>query len=63
MNFSIGLIFTNKEMVKRVLTIYAVKHNRNFMTSKSTKSRLSVKCMDESCKWYVGAVMKPKHGL
>ena len=63
MNFVKGLIFANKKAVKRVLTIYAAKHNRNFMTSRSTKSRLSVKCKDGSCKWYVGVVMKPEHGL
>ena len=48
-------------MVKRALTIYAAKHNKNFMTSRSTKSKLFVKCMDGSCKWYIKAVMKPKH--
>ena len=48
MNFAKGLIFVNKEAVKRVLTIYATKHNRNFMTSRSTRSRLSMKCVDES---------------
>ncbi|KAK9989672.1 hypothetical protein SO802_029911 [Lithocarpus litseifolius] len=63
MNFSIGLIFTNKEAVKCALTIDAAKHNRNVVTSRSTKTRLSVKCMDDSCKWYVGVVVKPKHGL
>ena len=63
MNFVKGLIFANKEAVKRALTIYARKHNRNIMTSKSTKSRLSVKCVNESCMWYVGAVAKPEHGL
>ncbi|XP_065629548.1 uncharacterized protein LOC136067505 [Quercus suber] len=56
MNFAKGLIFANKEAVKRALTIYAAKHNRNIITSRSTKSRLSVKCVDESCIWYVGAV-------
>ena len=60
MNFSTWLIFTNKEVVKRVLTIYTAKHNRNFTTSRSTKSKLFVKCMDGSCKWYVKAVVKPK---
>ena len=60
MNFSSGLIFANKEAVKHALTIYAAKNNRNFMTSRSTKTRLSVKCVDESYKWYVGAVVKPK---
>ena len=63
MNFAKGLIFVNKEAVKRVLTIYAAKHNRNFLTNRSTKSRLYVKCMDESCKWYIGPVMKPKQGI
>ena len=63
MNFAKGLIFVNKEAVKRVLTIYATKHNRNFMTSRSTRSRLSVKCIDESCMWYVRAVVKPELGL
>ena len=63
MNFVKGLIFSNKEAVKHALTIYAAKHNRNIMTSRSTKSRLSVKCIDESCMWYVGAVAKPEHGL
>ena len=63
MNFVEGLIFAYKEVVKHALTIYAAKHNRNIMTSRSTRSRLFVKCVDESCMWYVGAVAKPEHGL
>ena len=63
MNFVKWLIFANKEAVKRALTIYATKHNRNIMTSRSTKNKLSVKCVDESCMWYVGAIAKPEHGL
>ena len=63
MNFAKGLIFANKEAVKRALTIYAVKHNINIMTGRSTKSRLSLKCVDESCMWYVGAVATLEHGL
>ncbi|XP_050260028.1 uncharacterized protein LOC126705126 [Quercus robur] len=63
MNFAKGLIFANKDAVRRALTIYASKHNRNFVTSRSTTSRLSVKCSDESCMWYVGAVVKPELGL
>ena len=41
----------------------AAKHNRNIVTSRSTRSRLSMKCVDESCMWYVGVVAKPEHGL
>ena len=41
----------------------ATKHNRNIVTSRSTRSRLSMKCVDESCMWYVGAIAKPEHGL
>ena len=63
MNFAKGLIFVNKKAMKHALTIYAAKHNRNIITSRSTKSRLSVKCVDESCMWYVGTVAKPEHGL
>ena len=60
MNFAKGLIFANKKAVKCALTIYAAKHNRNI---RSNRSRLSVKCIDESCMWYIGAIAKPKHGL
>ena len=60
MNFAKGLIFANKEAVKCALTIYAAKHNRNI---RSNRSRLSVKCIDESCMWYIGAIAKPEHGL
>ncbi|KAK9991507.1 hypothetical protein SO802_026492 [Lithocarpus litseifolius] len=63
MNFAKGLIFANKDAVKHELTIYAAKHNKNFITNWSTKSRLSVKCMDESCQWYVWAVLKLELGL
>ena len=63
MNFAKGLIFANKEVVKRALTIYATKHNRNIMTSRSTRSLLSVKCVDKSCMWYVEVVTKPERGL
>ena len=48
---------------KRALKIYVAKHNRNIMTSRSTRSRLSVKCVDELCMWYVEVVVKPEHGL
>ena len=30
------------------------------MISRSTTTKLCVKCVDESCTWYVCAVMKPK---
>ena len=64
MNFGKGLIFANKEAVKRALTIYTAKENKQFLISRSTKVKLCAKCVDKSCKWYVGAFMKPKlHGL
>ena len=63
MRFSTGLVFANKEAIKCALTIYTAKHNKNCMTSRSTKTRLSVKCVDESCMWYIRAVEKPEHGL
>ena len=60
MNFSKGLTFANKESVKRALIIYTVKDNRNFTISRSAKSKLCTTCIDESCKWYIRAFMKPK---
>ena len=60
MNFSKGLTFANKEAVKRALIINAAKDNRNFTIRRSTKTKLCTTCIDESCKWYVGAFMKPK---
>ena len=64
MNLCKGLTFANKVELKRVLTICALKENKHFMISRLTKKKLCTKCVDESCKWYVCAVMKPNlHGL
>ncbi|KAK9998300.1 hypothetical protein SO802_017903 [Lithocarpus litseifolius] len=60
MNLSKGLTFANKVEVKRTLTIYALKENKHFVVSRSTKVKLCAKCVDESCNWYVMAVMKPQ---
>ena len=63
-NLSKWLTFANKVEVKYALTIYALKKNKHFVISRSMKVKLCVKCVDESCKWYVAVVMKPKlHGL
>ena len=60
MHFCKGLTFVNKEAVKRALIIYATNDNRNFIIRRSTKTQLYAACVDENCKWYVGAYMKPK---
>ena len=54
-----GLTFANKEEVKRGLTICALKENKHYTISRSTMKKLCVKCVHESCKWYVCVVMKP----
>ena len=64
MNFSKGLTFANKVEVKHALTIYTIKENKNFVISRLMKVKLCAKCMNESCKWYIMAIMKPRlHGL
>ena len=64
MNLCKGLTFANKVEVRHALTICALKENEHFMINRLTKIKLCAKCMDESCKWYVCAVMKPNlHGL
>ena len=59
MNLCKWLIFANKVEVQRVLTVCTLKENKYFMISKLTTKKLCVKCVHESCKWYVCAVMKP----
>ena len=59
-HFCKGLTFANKEAVKRALIIYAAKDNRHFIIRRSTKTQLCATCVDDNCKWYVGAYMKPK---
>ena len=54
-----GLIFANKVEVQRVLIVCTLKENKHFMISRSTTKKICVKCVHESCKWYVCAVMKP----
>ena len=64
MNFSKGLTFANKVEVKHALTIYTIKENKNFVISRLMKVKICAKCMNESCKWYIMAIMKPRlHGL
>ena len=58
-NLCKGLTFANKEEVKRALTICALKENKHFTITRLTTKKLCAKCMHESCKWYVCAVMKP----
>ncbi|XP_030934495.1 uncharacterized protein LOC115959952 [Quercus lobata] len=60
MHFCKGLTFANKSAVKRALTIYAANDNRNFITRRSSTTKLCVTCVDDNCKWYVGAFMKAK---
>ena len=60
MHFCKGLTFANKKAVKNALIIYAAKDNRHFITQRSTKTQLYGACIDDNCKWYVGAYMKPK---
>ena len=60
MHFCKGLTFANKEAVKNALIKYAAKDNRHFITQRSTKTQLCAACIDDNCKWYVGAYMKPK---
>ncbi|XP_075640562.1 uncharacterized protein LOC142612344 [Castanea sativa] len=59
MNLCKGLTFANKMEMQCALRTCALKENKNFIITRLTKTKLTVKCVDESCKWYVCAVMKP----
>ena len=60
MHFCNGLTFANKEAVKHALIIYVANDNINFIIWRSTKTQLCAACVDDNCKWYVGAYMKAK---
>ena len=60
MHFSKGLTFANKKAMKRALIIYTANVNRNFITRRSTKTKLCAACIDTNCKWYIGAFKKAK---
>ena len=42
------------------MIIYAATDNRNFTIRRSTTTKLCAACVDDNCKWYVGAFMKSK---
>ena len=54
-NLCKGLTFANKEEVKHVLIICALKENKHFTITRSTTKKLCAKCVHESCKWHVCA--------
>ena len=53
-NFSKGLIFPNKEVVRQALIVYSME-KKNYITEWSNQQRLCVKCANESCAWKVQA--------
>ena len=60
MNFSKGLIFPNKEVVRQALIVYSMDNNKNYITERSNQQRLCVKCTNESCAWKVRAFSQQK---
>ena len=60
MHFCKELTFAIKGAVKHALIIYAAKDNRNFIIWRSTKTKLCAACVDDNCKWYVGAFVNAK---
>ena len=60
MHFCKMLTFANKQAMRRALIIYAATDNRNFIIRRLTKTKLCATCVDDNCKWYVGAFMKSK---
>ena len=60
MNFSKGLIFPNKEVVRQALIVYSMDNNKNYITEQSNQQRLCVKCVNESCAWKIRAFSQRK---
>ena len=60
MHFCKMLTFANKQVVRRASIIYITNDNRNFIIRRSIKTKLCDACVDNNCKWYIGAFMKSK---
>ena len=60
MNFSKGLIFPNKEVMRQALIVYSMDNNKSYITKWSNQQRLCVKCVNESCAWKVRAFSQQK---
>ncbi|XP_023916275.1 uncharacterized protein LOC112027857 [Quercus suber] len=62
-HLAIGMLFKNKASVQLVLTLYSVKHNKQYKVIKSDTNRLVVWCIHKACLWSIRAICSKKHGL
>ena len=60
MNFSKGLIFSNKEAMRQALIVYSMDNNKKYITERPNQQRLCVKWVNESCAWKVRAFSQRK---
>lgn len=52
MKFQLGMMFTNKEMIRDVVKDYAMENQKNVFIKKNDFKRIMVKCID-GCKFYM----------
>ena len=52
MKFQLGMMFTNKEMIRDVVKDYAMENQKNVFIKKNDSKRIVVKCTDD-CKLYM----------
>ncbi|XP_022154925.1 uncharacterized protein LOC111022071 [Momordica charantia] len=51
----VGKIFVSKQDLRMVLSNAAMRSNREYKVSRSTKSKFNVRCIDNTCNWRVAA--------
>ena len=58
-----GMLFKNKASVQYVLTLYSMKHNKQYKVIKSNTNRLVVWCIHEACPWSIWAICSKKNRM
>ena len=58
-----GMLFQNKASIHYVLTLYSVKHNKQYKVIKSDTKMLVVRWIHEACPWSIRATCSKKHRM
>ena len=54
----VGLVFDNKDELKKHMYLFALKNNFEFRVKSSSKSRWYLLCKDETCTWRMRSIVQ-----
>ncbi|XP_060960984.1 uncharacterized protein LOC133031491 [Cannabis sativa] len=58
-NIFVGQVFSNKETLQNVVSLYSIRRNQPFKVKRSSKLDYKLVCIDENCTW---SFLASKHG-